>query len=210
MPLARLTARAEVIPGLDQTKQNKSTRRQFTDSMKSIAPLILATALLIIGTDVRAEELKLTGENTTVKFIGSKKDGKHEGSFKKIAGTITSDGDAAKTQVQVAIDIDSITSDTPKLTAHLKSPDFFDAKRFAEAKFVSKGIKAEGYGHLVNGELTMHGVTHPISFPAKVIEANGGKTISCEFDLNRQEWGISYGKGKVDDLVKMTIEVKVK
>jgi polyisoprenoid-binding protein YceI len=178
--------------------------------MKLTTSLFAATALLFTGTNIQAEELKLTSENTTIKFVGSKKDGKHEGSFKKIAGSITSSGQPETTQVQVTIDVDSMETDTAKLTAHLKSPDFFDVKRFPEAKFVSKSIKADGDKHLVTGELTMHGVTHPISFPAKVTESNGAKTISCAFDLNRNDWGISYGKGKVNDLVKMSIELKVK
>jgi polyisoprenoid-binding protein YceI len=56
----------------------------------------------------------------------------------------------------------------------------------------------------------MHGKTHPLSFPAKIHLANGGVTVSSQCDLNRHDWGISYGKGKVNDLVKMTLAVKAK
>ena len=115
-----------------------------------------------------------------------------------------------KAKLEVTLDIEAMTTDTAKLTAHLKSPDFFDAKRFAEAKFVSKSIKAGADGYMVTGDLTLHGVTHPLSFPAKIDVANGGVTVSSQFDLNRHDWGISYGKGNVNDLVKMTIEVKAK
>ncbi len=178
--------------------------------MKPIALSLLVTALLVTATGLRAADIKLTGDNTTVKFVGSKPDGKHEGSFKKVAGTFSVDGDVTKAKLEVTIDIDSMVTDAPKLTAHLKSPDFFDAKRFAEAKFVSKSIKAGADGYVVSGDLTMHGVTHALSFPAKIDVANGGVTVSSQFDLNRHEWGISYGKGKVNDLVKMTLEVKTK
>lgn len=176
--------------------------------MKSIAlSLLLLTTL---GSGLRAAEFKLTGENTTVKFVGSKPDGKHEGSFKKLSGTFSVDGDVTKAKLAVTLDIDSMVTDATKLTAHLKSPDFFDAKRFAEAKFVSKSIKPSPEGYVVSGDLTLHGVTHPISFPAKISVADGGLTVSSQFDLNRHEWGISYGKGKVNDLVKMTLDVKAK
>jgi polyisoprenoid-binding protein YceI len=63
---------------------------------------------------------------------------------------------------------------------------------------------------VVSGDLTLHGVTHPLSFPAKIDVANGGVTVSSHFDLDRHQWGISYGKDKVNALVKMTIEVKAK
>jgi len=177
--------------------------------MKSIASLFLITASLLTSAGLHAAEYKLTGDNTTVKFLGTKKDGKHEGSFKKLAGTFSVDGDVTKSKLEVTIDIDSMVTDASKLTAHLKAPDFFDAKRFPEAKFVSKSIKAGADGYVVAGDLTMHGVTKPLSFPAKIDLANG-VTVSSQFDLNRHEWGISYGKGNVNDLVKMTLEVKAK
>ena len=146
----------------------------------------------------------------TVKFLGSKPDGKHEGTFKKLAGTFSVDGDVTKAKLEVTIEIESITTDTPKLTAHLKSPDFFDAKRFTEAKFVSKSIKFGADGHVVTGDLTMHGKTVALSFPAKIAVADGTATVSSQFEINRHDWGVSYGKGTVNDLVKMTIEVKAK
>jgi polyisoprenoid-binding protein YceI len=154
-------------------------------------------------------EYKLTGENTTVKFVGSKKDGKHEGSFKKLAGSFSTDGDVTQGKLQVTIEVDSMVTDAPKLTSHLKAPDFFDAKRFPEAKFVSKTIKKTADGYQVSGDLTMHGVTRPLSFPAKIDLANG-LTVSSQFVLDRHTWGISYGKDKVDAEVKMSIDAKVK
>ena len=178
--------------------------------MKPFLFLLLATTALTTAASLRAAEFKLSGDNTAVKFVGSKKDGKHAGSFPKLAGTFSVDGDVTKAKLEVTLDVAELTTDTAKLTAHLKSPDFFDAKRFAEAKFVSRSIKAAPEGFVVTGDLTMHGVTHGLSFPAKIDVTNGGVTVSSQFDLNRHDWGISYGKGTVNDLVKMTLEVKTK
>ena len=172
--------------------------------------LLFLSASLFSGASLCAADFKLTADNTTVKFIGSKKDGKHEGSFKKLTGKFSVSGDVTKAKLEVTIAIDSMVTDATKLTAHLKSPDFFDAKRFAEAKFVSKSIQAGTNGYLVSGDLTLHGVTHPLSFPARIDLADGGVTVSSQFELNRHEWGISYGKGNVNDLVKMSIDVKAK
>jgi polyisoprenoid-binding protein YceI len=178
--------------------------------MKFIAVSFLAIAILAVSPSLRAAEHKLSADNTTVKFVGSKKDGKHEGTFKKLAGSFTVDDAVTKLDLSVTIEIESISTDNEKLTGHLKSPDFFDAKKYPEAKFVAKSIKKEGAGYVVGGELTMHGKTHALSFPAKVADTDGGKTITCDFTLRRKEWGMTFNKGGVNDEVQMSIEVKAK
>jgi polyisoprenoid-binding protein YceI len=176
--------------------------------------ILLFAACLIPALGLRAADHKLSGENTTIKFVGSKKDGKHEGTFTKLEGTLSLDAaDMAKSKLEVAIEINSMTTDAEKLTAHLKSPDFFDAKRHPQAKFVSTSIKADPSAkdaYVVTGDLTLHGKTHPVSFPAKTSTADGVTTVSCAFEINRHDWGISYSRGKVDDAVKMSIDVKLK
>jgi polyisoprenoid-binding protein YceI len=158
-----------------------------------------------------AEQHKLSPENTTIKFVGSKKDGKHEGTFKKLDGTLAVDpADLGKANLAVTIDIASMTTDADKLTAHLKSPDFFDAKRYPQAKFVSKSIKAgsEKDTYAIDGELTMLGKTHPVSFPAKAVTADGKVTVTAQFDIKRSDWGMKYGMDKVNDAVQLSLEVK--
>jgi polyisoprenoid-binding protein YceI len=190
--------------------RNISFHRLFHHPMKTIALAFFLSAFCAASTSLQAAEVKLSGDNTTVKFVGSKKDGKHEGTFKELAGAFSVDEAVTKLDLAVTLEIESLTTDNPKLTAHLKSPDFFDAKRFPQAKFVSKSVKKEGDGYVVSGELTMHGKTKPLSFPAKVVTTGGTKTVTCEFNLNRKNWDISYNKGGVNDEVQMAIEVKVK
>jgi polyisoprenoid-binding protein YceI len=181
--------------------------------MKSFL-LLLAASSLPVSALRAADEHKLSGDNTTIKFTGTKKDGKHEGSFKKLDGTLSVDpADMTKSKLEVTIDIASMTTDDAKLTNHLKGPDFFDAKAHPKAKFVSKSISADKDAkdkYTVTGELTMHGKTHPVTFPATAATADGTTTVSGEVAINRNDWGISYGKGKVDDAVKLNLEVKLK
>src|SRR5688500_20405012 len=79
------------------------------------------------ASDVPDEKYLITQENSDIEFIGAKVTGKHNGSFEKFSGTINYPGQPEKSRVRVAIDIDSFTTDDAKLTAHLKTPDFFDA-----------------------------------------------------------------------------------
>jgi polyisoprenoid-binding protein YceI len=175
-------------------------------------PSILLASILCSGFSSGAEERKLTAENTTIKFVGSKKDGKHEGTFKQLDGRLVVDkAEPARSNLAVTIDIASMTTDAEKLTAHLKSPDFFDAKRYPQAKFVSKSIKAGGEKdtYTVAGDLTMRGRTHPVTFPARAVTADGSTTVSAQLEIKRTDWGMTYGMDRVNDAVQLTLEVKL-
>ena len=81
-----------------------------------------------------------------------------------------------------------------KLQGHLKSPDFFDVARFPKATFVSTAIAAGGSGapYTVSGNLTIHGVTKPISFPAQISVAGNTVTAAATFNVNRRDFGLNY------------------
>lgn len=155
----------------------------------------------------------LTGENTKVEFTGAKKEGKHDGGFKKLTGTATvPDGNLAAAKIEVTIETGSLYSDNPKLTEHLKAPDFFDVKTNATAKFVSKRITPQSRGgdYDVSGDLTLNGKTNEISFPAKLALADGTLKLTSEFKIDRTKFGMTYGQGKIDDTVTIKVKLEVK
>ena len=172
----------------------------------------LATVALI-GLVALAADTKfpLTGGNTTVEFTGTKKDGKHDGGFKKLAGTATVSGtDATTTKIEVTIETDSLWSDDAKLTGHLKSPDFFDVKTNPTAKFVSTKVEAGKEGHTITGDLTINGNTKSISFPAKIAVTDGKLTIVAVFAIDRTDYGMTFGEGKIDKKVAIRLKVESK
>jgi polyisoprenoid-binding protein YceI len=173
--------------------------------------LALATAALLAG-HVGAAETKfdLTGDNTKVTFTGTKSDGKHDGGFKTITGAATVDGDITTLKLMVDIDMDSTYSDDEKLTGHLKSPDFFGVKTNPKSKFVSTKVEKSNGGYMVTGKLTLNGKTKEISFPAKIDMANGALTLAANFKIDRTNWDITYGKGKVDNDVALAINLNAK
>jgi polyisoprenoid-binding protein YceI len=157
---------------------------------------------------------EITPENTQVRWVGTKKDGKHEGGFTRFKGSISpASADLAAARISLEIDTDSLTSDNPMLTNHLKSPDFFDVKKFPKATFTSTAIKAEakdGNTHVITGALTLHGTTKPITFPAKVAVSGDALTIDSTFTFDRTEHGITYAPDKVDKTVTVTVSSKVR
>jgi polyisoprenoid-binding protein YceI len=143
--------------------------------------------------------------DSKVAFTGAKVTRKHEGSFGNFTGTIqVVDGNAEKSTVVVEIDVASLTADDPKLTAHLKSPDLFDATKFPKAKFTSTSIKAggeKGATHTITGNLELHGVTKSITFPATIKLGADMVDVDAEFAINRKDFGVVY-PGMPDDLIK--------
>src|SRR3954470_1627108 len=98
----------------------------------SALTMLLAPILAIAG------DFPLTDKNTTITFIGSKPNGKHEGGFKTVTGTASVEkGDLTSLKIALDIDMNSLFSDNPKLTTHLKSPDFFGVKSNPKAKFAT-------------------------------------------------------------------------
>jgi polyisoprenoid-binding protein YceI len=173
--------------------------------------------LLVVGLVVgfcsmsSADETKLTADNTKVTFVGTKTKpmpGKHNGGFKTITGTANWTGtDLTTLKINVEIDMKSTYTDTEKLTGHLKSADFFDVANNPTTKFESTKVEKSGEGYKVTGKLTLHGTTKEISFPARIAVDGGNLTLSSDFKINRHDWGVSFGKGMVDDDVSLTVKV---
>jgi polyisoprenoid-binding protein YceI len=177
--------------------------------MRFFASLGLAAALVIGATGA---EVKLTGDNTKIEFTGTKPQGKHEGGFKKLTGTVTPDADLTKTKIEVTIDMDSLYSDNAMLTAHLKNPDFFDTKTVPTSKFVSTKIEKDGEGYKVTGKLTMNNKEKEISFPAKLSNDGGTFKLESEFKLKRLDFdvGTKFPDSRIANDVAMKLKIEAK
>ena len=168
-----------------------------------------AAAIALAVPAVAADSVKLTGENTKITWVGTKPGGKHEGGFKTLTGTATvSEGELAK--VEVEIDTDSLYSDDQRLTGHLKSPDFFGVKTNPKAKFVSTKVEKADKGVTITGDLTLNGKTKSISFPATVSNTGGTLKIDGAVTIDKRDFGMTYGGGKIDDQVAIKVAVEAK
>jgi polyisoprenoid-binding protein YceI len=146
---------------------------------------------------------------STIDFIGSKVTGSHKGGFKNFAGELSVvDGKVADTGNKVVIDTTSIWSDNERLTGHLKSKDFFDVTQFPTATFETSSITPTPSNSVVAGNLTLHGVTKHISFPAKIQVSDQAVNIAADFFINRFDFDIKYA-GKADDLIRKEVVLKL-
>jgi polyisoprenoid-binding protein YceI len=114
------------------------------------------------------------------------------------SGTITIDKDnPAKSSFALSIPVESIDTNNVKRDEHLRAPDYFNVKQFPTLSFQSTKVKAVDGGFEVTGDLTMHGVTKPVSLTLKggdkVVEFPKGTQrvgLVSEFSIKRSEFGV--------------------
>ncbi len=153
---------------------------------------------------VQGQKYVITPQNSKIEFVGSKVTGSHHGSIENFSGEIDYAGDVEKSRVSITMQMESLTTDTPDLTKHLKTADFFDVAKFPQATFVSTAIKAggeKGATHTVTGNLTLHGVTKAVTFPATISVTADAASVESTFSINRKDFGINY-TGPADNLIR--------
>jgi polyisoprenoid-binding protein YceI len=89
-----------------------------------------------------------------------------EGAFKSFSGTIVAKTpDFTDAAIDFSVDVNSISTENEMRDKHLKSPDFFEADKYPKMTFKSKSFKkVSGSNYVLNGDLTIHGITKPAKF----------------------------------------------
>jgi polyisoprenoid-binding protein YceI len=158
------------------------------------------------------EKLLVTGENSRIEFVGSKVTGSEGGRFEKFSGALyLVEAAPEKSRVEIAIDMNSVATDSGGLAEHLKTADFFDAPKFPEATFVTTDIMPggeKGATHTVTGNLDLHGVRKAVTFPATIKVDTAAATLDAEFAINRKDFGIMYA-GRTNDLIRDEVVIKL-
>src|SRR5690349_10449836 len=88
------------------------------------------------------------------------------GQFTEFSGTAVVDTDnPANSKVEVRIDANSIDTGNAQRNGHLLSGDFFETEEFPEITFVSTDVQRDGETWNITGDLTIKGVSHPVTVP---------------------------------------------
>ena len=139
------------------------------------------------------------------------------GHFGITTGTLAVDEkDPSKDVLDVTIDVKSLLTGVPKLDEHLKSKDFLDADKFPTMTFKSTKVEASGQTAKVTGELTLHGVTKPVTLDVKLNKQGEHPMLkkaalgfSASGMLKRSDFGISAYVPNVSDEIKIDIETEM-
>ncbi|MEO7744124.1 MAG: YceI family protein [Usitatibacter sp.] len=137
------------------------------------------------------------------------------GRFNRTSGKITVDTEARKGTIDVTIDATSVSTGVDKLEEHVRGEDFLNTSRFPTINFKSSNLSFEGDKlKSASGELTMAGVTRPVTLTAELFNCGAhpvNKKPMCggEFvaRIRRSEWGIKYAIPALAD--EMTLRINV-
>jgi len=146
-----------------------------------------------------------------------------KGSFSGLSGTLTEHTvDSTLSSVDASIPLASISTGDPQRDGHLKSAEFFDAEKFPTMTFKSTKVVRNGEAdYSVTGDLTIHGVTKPVTFAVEGPSAPGkdpwGNTrigLSATAKINRKDFGLGWnaaletGGFLVGEEVSITLDVQ--
>ena len=132
--------------------------------------------------------------------------------FNKVTGNFKLDTQAEKSTAELHIDVDSLFSANKKRDVHLKSPDFLDAKQFPSIDFKSTAIASAGVNrYKVTGNLTLHGVTKPVTVNLEHVGAGVDpyKKFRTGFEgkvtIKRSDFGMKFMPGAIGDNVRIIL-----
>lgn len=171
-------------------------------------------AALVAGTytiDASHSEVGFTARHAMVTKV--------RGSFSDVTGTVVVDDDASLIAVEAVIQVASVDTRSADRDGHLRSADFFDVEQFPTLTYRSTGVQVTGDGFLVDGELSLHGVTKAVQLE---VTAEGVATdpfgnaragFSAETEINRKDFGLTWnaaletGGVLVSEKIKISLDI---
>lgn len=122
------------------------------------------------------------------------------GRFKNFSGTVHYDAkDVTKSSVEFKATVESIDTGVEGRDRHLRTADFFDVAKFPDMTFQSTRVERKGKNLLLHGNLTLKGITKPVTLPFTLtgaIKDGRGNTrigISAQTKIDRRDFGITWG-----------------
>lgn len=147
---------------------------------------------------------------------------KVRGRFDTFEGTIVTAPNPLDSTVNASIDLSSVNTGQEQRDGHIRSADFFEVDKHPHMTFRSTGVRDTGGGFLLDGDLTLKGVTKPITLELEINgfgpDSQGGTRVgfSALGEINRMDFGVSFngpipgvpGGVAVSDKVTITLEVE--
>jgi polyisoprenoid-binding protein YceI len=161
--------------------------------------VILVLSLVAFSSGVANELYKIDTAHSTIGFTVHQYLAVTKGRFKQFSGTIDIDREHPENSSVVAqIGVRSIDTGIKKRDDHLRSAEFFNVGQFPEITFKSQSVKrtAQQSGDIV-GDITMHGVTKPITLHVKLMSPISEDTKQTRWSvttepLKRRDFGLMF------------------
>ena len=191
--------------------------------MRTVLRNLVATfAIAALGPAALANETyKFDPSGSTIGFAVHQFLGTTHGKFTKFSGKIDIDREHPEnSSVTAQIDVRSIDTRIKKRDDHLRSPEFFNVEKFPQMTFKSRSVKRTGSesGDIL-GDLTMHGVTRPITLHVKLVtpinETNRTRWVVTTEPISRRDFNLMFASGAeavsgISQTVAINIEIEAK
>jgi polyisoprenoid-binding protein YceI len=145
---------------------------------------------------------------------------KVKGKFTTFSATIVTAENPTESSVTAEIDLSSINTSNEQRDGHIKSADFFDVETYPTMTYRSTSVTPDGGDWLLEGELTLHGVTKSVPLKLELngftADPYGGQRagFSASGELNRKDFGIDIslpmdgGGVVVGDKITISLEIE--
>jgi polyisoprenoid-binding protein YceI len=124
---------------------------------------------------------------------------KVRGRFTAFAGELVTADDPIESSVHATVDLASIDTANADRDAHVRSADFLDVERYPTLTYQSTAIRPDGDRFIVDGDLSLHGVTRsvPLTLEVNGFQANtpfGDSRVgfSATAEINREDFGVEF------------------
>jgi polyisoprenoid-binding protein YceI len=143
------------------------------------------------------------------------------GAFRDFSGEVIVGEDPLDTKVKAVVQTDSVDTGNADRDAFVKSNDFFDVAQHPEMSFESTGFAADGDDHTMSGDLTINGITKPVTFDVEfdgyTVDpwGNNRAGVYAQATVNRNDWGITWnaplegGGMMLNEKVKLELDLQI-
>lgn len=167
-----------------------------TKNLKSLAVFILALSLT---TSVFAGSQNVDTAKSSVKWLAKKVTGEHTGTIAVKEGSLNVEkgkisGGKVVIDMNSIVDVDLTDANwNAKLIGHLKSDDFFSVATFPTAELAVNKVESDGNIFTFSGNLTIKGITNPVSFKATSAKEGKNTTYKGVLTIDRSKFNVRYG-----------------
>lgn len=173
---------------------------------------LLPFFLFFITSSLYAQKYIPADEGSKVHFIIRNFGIKTGGQLSGLKGEIlffTKDLSACR--FNVSVDASTVDTDNEIRDSHLKGSEYFDAEKFPlitiRSLKIDKTNKTDSGFYFFTGNLTMHGITKPISFPFHIEKVNDNYLFTGKFTINRLDFGVGSNSAVLSNTVDVSLSV---
>ena len=176
---------------------------------------IILVFLFFISSGVNAQHYKPSDEESKVHFVIKNFGISTGGDFTGLQGDISFEpGNISNSKFEVSVAASTIDTDNPSRDNSLREETYFDVQKYPDIKIISTKIDKtnktpEGF-YYFTGNIIMHGVTKPISFPFQAKKINDDYLFTGEFGIERLDFGVGEKSAVLGNKVTVTLSVLAK